>query len=122
MNKNFKFLRINCDPAAAPVAVTTFKSCHPFNLDLLRALKQGGIGSPVLFGGAVRDDYLRIPHTIRDYDIWADFGTLLDLSTFNETTFPQQLAESVLKALPRSSIKRQENDISGGKKALWPVN
>lgn len=108
-------LQFNCNPAETPVALKNFQSCHPFNIALLRALKQGGIGSPVLFGGAVRDDYLGIPHTIGDYDIWADFGTLLDPSKFDETTFPQQLAKSILEVLPGSFIKSQESDLSAGK-------
>ena len=86
------------------ITVSEFKP-NDFSVTLLKTLEAGGIVNPVLFGGAVRDQFLKIPDKIKDYDVWADFGSLLGEDIYLESDIPQHISDKILEVLPGAALK-----------------
>lgn len=64
----------------------------PFSIKLLGSLEQAGIDNPILFGGALRDQWMDIE--INDYDIWGHWEKIIDSSIL-----PARNANKMITAL-----------------------
>jgi hypothetical protein len=73
------------------------------SVSLLKTLEATGLKTAILTGGALRDRYLGQDDKINDYDIMADFGSLIDLYDKNKKEdFPKNIAaylEQTLKGV-----------------------